>query len=259
MRREICGAASGGKLTRTELHTPLPPLFLEERGQGGEFTFFQAMLYRLSQLIGKLILHCYFRVRVEGRENIPPTGAYIVAANHVSLLDPFIIASLVPRVIHYLTYAFYYDLPACHWYCKRVYNIPLKKDGKDISALKRALRVLKAGELLGIFPEGRRSETGQMGKGEPGAALIALKANVPILPVGIRGAYEALPKGAKFPTPHRITVTFGKPFRLTDALPVHTQTTEEIYQPATDVILAKIAELCCAQAELAQNVAASVA
>jgi 1-acyl-sn-glycerol-3-phosphate acyltransferase len=212
------------------------------------------MLYRISQFIGKLILTLYFRIRVEDRENIPKEGAHIVVANHTSFLDPFIIGTIVPRVIHYLTYAYFYNLPVCHWYCKRVHCIPLKKDGKDISALKNALRLLREGELLGIFPEGVRSATGQLGQGEPGVALIALKANVPILPIGIRGAYESFPKGAKFPKPGTITVTIGKPFRLMDELPVNTQTNDELHQQATDMIIVKIGEVCGLKGEFAQKV-----
>lgn len=202
------------------------------------------MLYKISQLIGKLILKFYFRARIEGRENIPKEGAYIVVANHTSFLDPFLIGTTVPRIIHYLAYAYFYYHPVCHWYCKRVHNIPLKKDGKDISALKQALRVLKDGELLGIFPEGGRSETGQLGKGEPGVALIALKAKVPILPVGIRGAYEAFPKGSKFPKPHQLTITFGKPFTIADDLSGHVQANVELQEHVTALIMSKIAEVC---------------
>jgi len=202
------------------------------------------MFYKISQLIGKLILKFYFRVRIEEKENIPQQGAYIVVANHTSFLDPFLIGTIVPRIIHYLTYAYFYYHPVCHWYCKRVHNIPLKKDGKDISALKQALRVLKDGELLGIFPEGMRSETGQLGKGEPGVALIALKAKVPILPVGIRGAYESFPRGSKFPRPRQLTVRFGKPFTVADDLPGHVQANSELQEHVTALIMSKIAEVC---------------
>jgi 1-acyl-sn-glycerol-3-phosphate acyltransferase len=211
------------------------------------------MLYRISQLIGHVILSLYFRIRIEGKNNIPRTGAYVIVANHASFLDPFIVGTVVPRVIHFLTYAYFYYLPGCHWYCKRMHNIPLKKDGKDISAFKNALRVLKNGGLVGIFPEGRRSETGQLQQGQPGAALIALKAQVPILPIGIRGAYQALPKGARFPKPVPITISIGKPFMLTDYLPRQVHITEEIQQQAMDLILARIADLSCVTPEVTQK------
>lgn len=203
------------------------------------------MLYKISQFIGRLFFKLYFRLRVEGLENIPRDGACIVVANHVSFLDPLLICAIVPRFIHYLMYATYYYFWPLHWYCKRVHCIPVKKDGKDISALKQALRVLKKGELIGIFPEGERSFTGELKEPEPGTALIALKARVLILPVGIRGAYEAFPRGSKFPRPHQITMTFGKPFSLEESLDLGTRKlTDTVQQQAMDLIMGKIAEVC---------------
>jgi 1-acyl-sn-glycerol-3-phosphate acyltransferase len=202
------------------------------------------MLYKITRWLGKIILKVYFRVHIKGLENIPDNEACIVVANHASFLDPFLISIIAPRVIHYITYAFFYYHPACHWFCKRTYCIPLKKDGKDISALKKSLQLLKGGEIVAIFPEGKRSETGQLGKGEPGVALIALKAGVPILPVGIQGAYESYPKGSKFPKPATLTVNFGKPFRLTEALPKEASSNDEFQIRAVEFIMDKIAEVC---------------
>jgi 1-acyl-sn-glycerol-3-phosphate acyltransferase len=110
--------------------------------------------------------------------------------------------------------------------------------------LKKTLRLLKDGEFVGIFPEGERSATGQLGKGEPGVALIALKAKVPILPVGIRGAYESFPKGSKFPKPYPIAVTFGKPFTIEEYVDVNMQEDDRLQQQATDLVMSKIAEIC---------------
>jgi 1-acyl-sn-glycerol-3-phosphate acyltransferase len=203
------------------------------------------MLYKISQSIARVLFKLYFRLRVEGKENIPTEGGYIIVANHISFLDPLLICTIVPRIIHYLTYAIYYYARPLHWYCKRVHCIPIKKDGKDISSLKKALRLLKTGELIGIFPEGVRSSTGQLQEPEPGVALIALKAKVPILPVGIRGAYEAFPRGAKFPRPYQITVTFGKPFRIDEYIDVQRKTqNSDVQQHVLDLIMSRIAAVC---------------
>ena len=203
------------------------------------------MLYSLSKIIGRMFLWLYFRVRIEGKENIPTKGGCIIVANHASFIDPFLIAAYIPRQVHYFTYAKYFYARLFHWYCKRTYCIPVKKDGKDISSLKQALRLLKSGELLGIFPEGERSFTGQLGKGEPGTALIAMKAKVPILPVGIQGAYEAFPRGSNFPRfRSRITVRYGVPFHI-EELVEQTKHLEnnELQQHITDFIMGKIAEV----------------
>ncbi|GAK56395.1 phospholipid/glycerol acyltransferase [Candidatus Vecturithrix granuli] len=202
------------------------------------------MMYEISRSIAKVIAKFCFRVRIVGREHIPQAGPCLLVANHASFLDPFVICTSVPRTIHYITYAFFYYHPAFHWFCKRVHCIPVKKEGNDISALKQTLRLLKQGEIVGIFPEGARSENGKIGRTEPGTALIALKSNVPIVPAGIQGAYEAFPKGAKFPKPGRITVSFGRPFFLTEYIRNAEKMSTELQQEAMQVIMGKIAELC---------------
>ncbi len=201
------------------------------------------MLYRFTRFIAKVFFYSYFRLNVIGREHIPRDGSCIVVGNHVSFLDPMLIGSIIARPIHYITYAFFYFHPSIHWFCKRVYCIPVKKEGNDISALKQSLRLLKQGECVGIFPEGTRSETGQLGPGQPGGALLALRSGAPILPIGIIGAYEAFPKGAKFPWPRRITVTIGEPFSLEALLPPD-EKPGGIQGPATEIMMRKIAELC---------------
>ncbi len=208
------------------------------------------MVYKVSQLIVRAFVAVYFRLKVEGLEHVPREGAYLVVANHTSFLDPMFICSVVPRVIHYITYAFFYYHRAIHWYCKRVFCIPIKKEGNDIATFKQTLRLLKQGELVGIFPEGARSQTGKLSRAQPGVALIALKAGVPILPVGIQGAYEAFPVGSRFPKPSPVTLTFGKPFSLDDFLNHDQKPTGEVQMRAAERIMEKIAGLCGQQGEL---------
>jgi 1-acyl-sn-glycerol-3-phosphate acyltransferase len=205
------------------------------------------MFYRITQVLGRIVLWLYFRIRIEGYDNVPEEGGHIVVANHVSFLDPVLVCAYTPRAVHFITYARYYYLRGLHWFLKRMHTIPLKKDGKDISALKKALRLLKAEELVGIFPEGERSLTGQLGAGSPGVALMAIKAGLPILPIGIIGAYEAFPRGAKFPRfRSSITLRYGKPFRIDDELQrsEHEKNDENFQQRVTDLIMQKIAGVC---------------
>ena len=206
------------------------------------------MLYKISQTIGRILFWFLFPIQCEGVENIPQAGACLVVANHASFLDPFVMGTFMPRPIHFLMYARYYFFPLFHWYCKRTECIPLKKNGRDISALKQALRLLRAGNIIGIFPEGERSVTGKLGPGAPGVALIALKANVPIVPIGIIGTYEAFPRGSRFPRLRRpITVRYGKPFRIDDELQGvqdGRKADEDRQQRATALIMQKIADVC---------------
>lgn len=201
-------------------------------------------LYRVSHAIGQTIGRLYFRVRVIGGEHIPNEGACILVANHTSFLDPFVLGSFMPRAIHFLTYDVYYSFWLFRWYCERMYCIPVRKDGRDVASLKKALRVLKDGEMLGIFPEGVRSFTGHIGPAEPGTALIVLRANVPVLPIAIQGAYQALPRGAIFPKPHSITLTVGAPFRVAEQLDLRALPDKDIqYQRVMDHIMTRIAQL----------------
>jgi 1-acyl-sn-glycerol-3-phosphate acyltransferase len=202
------------------------------------------MLYRLTRIIARILFKVYFRLDVEGIEHLPQKGGCLLVANHASFLDPLVICAATPRVIHYITYAFFYYHPAIHWFCKRAHCIPVKKEGNDISALKNALRLLKDGEVVGIFPEGERSAMGVLAAAEPGVALMAMKANVPIVPIGIQGAYEAFPKGSSLPKPRKISMTMGTPFYIRDYVAIEKKLTEEAQQQALDLIMSRIGELC---------------
>lgn len=202
------------------------------------------MVYEISRRIARVLAKSYFRVQVIGRSHIPQKGPCLLVANHASFLDPFLICTAAPRIIHYITYAFFYYHPAFHWFCKRAYCIPVKKEGNDVSTLKQTFRLLKQGEIVGIFPEGARSETGKLGNAAPGTALIALKTGVPVVPAGIVGAYQAFPRGATFPKPASITVTFGAPFFPEEYVPRSEKITAEVQQEAMQVIMGKIAVLC---------------
>ncbi|GAK54158.1 phospholipid/glycerol acyltransferase [Candidatus Moduliflexus flocculans] len=206
------------------------------------------MLYKLARMIARIVFKLYFRLDVEGIEHLPREGSCIFVANHVSFLDPLMICAASPRVIHYITYAFFYYHPAIHWFCKRTHCIPVKKEGNDISALKTALRLLKDGEVVGIFPEGERSANGTLSAAEPGVALIAIKANAPIVPMGIQGAYAAYPKGSFFPKPKKIRLVIGAPFHIRDHVGIERKLTEETQRQALRFIMSRIGELCGQQA-----------
>ncbi len=212
------------------------------------------MLYRVSRSIARILFSLYFRVQVLGQEHIPDEGPCLIVANHASFLDPLLICTTCPRVIHYITYARFYYHPLLHWFCQRTYCLPVKKAGNDISALKQALRLLRSGECVGIFPEGVRSLDGKLQRGEPGTALIALRAKTPILPVGIQGTYEAFPRGAICPKPRTpIRLQYGTPFFIHDHLEVDKNRTDELQEKTTDVIMSNIAELCGQEAVFLQK------
>jgi 1-acyl-sn-glycerol-3-phosphate acyltransferase len=151
-----------------------------------------------------------FRLKVEGVDNLPSTGAAVVAAAHRSWLDPACVGGACPRVVRFLIVDTVYHKPWARWFYRMMGAIPIRPGGgASIGALREALRTLRRGDLIGIFPEGRVIREGQRGKVHPGAAMLALRAGVPVIPIGIHGSAEAWPHGRPLPGPGRVSVFIG--------------------------------------------------
>jgi 1-acyl-sn-glycerol-3-phosphate acyltransferase len=161
------------------------------------------------------MLMAMYRVRVLGEENLPADGGYVLAGNHVSYLDPMLLWCATRRPTHFMARADLFSKSFLGWLLPRVWTLPITRDSADRTAIVRATNLLKAGEVVGIFPEGTRQVAGALeaGTSEPhaGVAFIALRAGVPVVPVGISGTEHALPRGAKIPRFPRVTVRFGQP------------------------------------------------
>jgi 1-acyl-sn-glycerol-3-phosphate acyltransferase len=174
-----------------------------------------AVFYRISKLILSPILRAYFDVTSEGDQNIPKKGPAIIAANHLSALDSAFIPLVVPRKITYVAKAEYFE----KWYSRLIFKawgqIPLDRSGGSASqaALDQARQVLEEGGLFGIYPEGTRSLDGRLHKGHTGVARLALATGAPVIPTGIRGSFEVMPKGARIPKRGAVHIAFGRPLR----------------------------------------------
>ena len=158
-----------------------------------------------------------YRMRVTGVDNVPATGGYILAGNHVSYLDPVLLWCVAPHKTHFIARAELFDIPVVSWVITRVYAFPITRASADRQAIQRATDLLTRGEPVGMFPEGTRVAPGRspeddsLGEAHSGVAFIAMRAGVPVVPVGISGTEKALPRGAKFPRFPRVTVRFGVP------------------------------------------------
>jgi len=186
------------------------------------------------------------RVRVVGAEALPREGPLIVVANHLSNLDPILVAAwLQPalgRPIHFMAKEQLFRWPLAP--LLRAYGtILVKAGGRDVEAYRAGLDVLERGGVLGIFPEGTRSRTRTLRDALPGAAMLALRAGVPILPIGIDGTDELLGRDSWSPRiGTRVTLQVGEPFTLeTDARPGRHR--REAVDAATERIMASIAAL----------------
>ena len=170
----------------------------------------------LRAVPGPLLLGAY-RVRFFDTQNMPETGGFILAGNHVSYLDPAILWAGVPRETHFVAKQELFEMPVVGWGLPRVWALPINRGTADRVAIQRATDLLLQGEPVGIFPEGTRQVPGaateQPSEGHAGVAFIALRAGVPVVPVGIAGTERALPKGARLPRFPRVTVRYGEPVR----------------------------------------------
>ncbi|MFD3719040.1 lysophospholipid acyltransferase family protein [Streptomyces sp. NPDC058674] len=177
------------------------------------------MFYHLLKhvLLGPL-LRLLFRPRIEGLENIPAEGAAIIAGNHLSFSDHFLMPAILARRITFLAKAEYFTGPGVKGrltaaFFRSAGQIPVDRSGKNAgqAALREGLGVLAKDELLGIYPEGTRSHDGRLYKGKVGVAAMALGAGVPVIPCAMIGTFEIQPPGRKIPKIRRVTIRFGTP------------------------------------------------
>lgn len=158
------------------------------------------------------------RPKVEGLENIPDEGAVILASNHLAVMDSFYLPLVVRRRITFLAKSEYFTGTGVkgwftRWFYTAVGQVPIDRTDADAAqaALNTAERILKAGKLLGIYPEGTRSPDGRLYKGKTGLARLALHTGVPVIPVAMIGTNVVNPPGTKRLRFGRVTVRFGKP------------------------------------------------
>jgi 1-acyl-sn-glycerol-3-phosphate acyltransferase len=169
--------------------------------------------------LGRL-LRALYRTRVDGAEHIPEGGA-LLAGNHVSYLDPVLMWIVSPRPVHFMAKRELWDSKVLAWLLPRLWGFPVKRGEPDRTAITTATELLKSGELVGVFPEGGRSEDGSeaLREAQGGAAFIALRADAPIVPVAFVGTERAWPKGAKLPRLVRTYIRIGAPVLPSAVLP----------------------------------------
>ncbi|EFF89821.1 acyltransferase [Streptomyces sp. e14] len=168
-------------------------------------------------LLGPL-LRVVFRPRIEGLEHVPASGPAIVAGNHLSFSDHFLMPAILRRRITFLAKAEYFTGPGLKGrltaaFFRSAGQIPVDRSGKEAgrAAIREGLGVLRRGELLGIYPEGTRSPDGRLYKGKVGVAVMAIEAGVPVVPCAMIGTFEAQPPGRVVPRIRPVVIRFGEP------------------------------------------------
>ncbi|HXD97357.1 MAG TPA: lysophospholipid acyltransferase family protein [Candidatus Acidoferrum sp.] len=170
-------------------------------------------VYQALRASARAALGRWFDLRVEGLEHLPTHGPYIVAANHHNYLDGVVLGVALPKPIAFLVMPRVWRATPLHPILHRqIGSILLNLERPDVGALRRALRALDDGRVVGIFPEGPFSVRGRLERGLPGVGLLALRAGVPVVPAGIRGTFQALVgRRGYIPRRHPLAVTFGPP------------------------------------------------
>ncbi|OON77317.1 lysophospholipid acyltransferase family protein [Streptomyces tsukubensis] len=172
--------------------------------------------YVLKYVLLGPLLRLMFRPRIEGLDHVPAEGAAIIAGNHLSFSDHFVMPAILKRRITFLAKAEYFTGPGVRgrltaWFFRSAGQIPVDRSGKEAgrAAVREGLGVLARGELLGIYPEGTRSHDGRLYKGKVGVAAMAIGAGVPVVPCAMIGTFDAQPPGQKLPSIRKITIRFG--------------------------------------------------
>jgi 1-acyl-sn-glycerol-3-phosphate acyltransferase len=171
--------------------------------------------YRVMRVLFGILFHTLWPLRIRGWENVPREGAALIVCNHLSLIDPFVVSYGAHRLINFMGKEELFRLPFVGFLIRKLGAFPVDRARRDPASMRTALSILKGGELLGMFPEGTRSTTGDIQELRAGAARLAARTRTPIIPVAIHGTNRALPRG-KFVRPARIGVTFGEPFELSE-------------------------------------------
>ena len=169
------------------------------------------MFYKIFKILCRIWYGIFLRTKVIGAENIPATGGFILASNHMANWDPPFLGTFSPRIVNFMGKEELFKNPIMAAICRGLHVFPVKRGAADKAAIKTAVKILKSGECLGIFPEGTRSKTGKLGKAESGVSLIAAMTKAPIIPAAIVNTDKIFSAEVKFP---RLAVVYGTPIKF---------------------------------------------
>lgn len=179
-----------------------------------ETSFHVRVLQRVARLYGT----AFQQVELKNACPIPASGPALIAANHTSGLDPLAIQATCPRPIYWVMTRDYYDRPAMKWFFEWIRMIPIDRLGKDAGAWREAMRRLKDGFVIGVFPEGRIETERKLLPFQPGICLLAARVEADVYPVYLDGLQRSTPMLRAFLQPHHPSVAWGEPVRLAEAV-----------------------------------------
>jgi len=169
------------------------------------------VVYSFMRALLRIFTTVWFDLKVYGTENVPQTGGVLLVSNHQSFLDPPLIGVQLRRKASYLAKSGLFENPVFGWIIRNCNAFPVRQGEGDVGAVKETIRRLREGHMLTVFPEGGRSEDGELQPILNGAALVVRKAQVPIVPIAIEGSFKAWPKHRKLWQRSPVRVLIGKP------------------------------------------------
>lgn len=193
-------------------------------------------LYKIAKFLFSPIFSILYKIKVVGLENVPNSGRVVLCSNHISNMDPVLLAIAIKRQIFFMAKEELFKNKFLGNLIKNLGGFPIKRGNRDISAIKTAQNILRNGNILGIFIEGTRSKTGELLKPKPGAIILAKSTFSKIIPICIKP--ENCKKVKLF---KRLTVIIGKPI-LPDELGVSKNSSKEI-RDASRLVMNRISEL----------------
>lgn len=161
--------------------------------------------YSFARAVVKSIFKPWYRIQVLGLENFPKEGGVLICTNHIHNFDPPVVGITAPRVVHFMAKEELFIVPVLGKIVRMCNAFPVKRGMSDREALRKGLNLLKEGHVLGLFPEGTRSKTGELGKGLAGAGFFATRSNASVIPCAIIGPYKSL---------HQLKVVYGVPIEM---------------------------------------------
>lgn len=194
---------------------------LEDRKKVGlHHSVFEKLVISVCLKILKILFKFFFRLKVDGLENVPEKGPYIITPNHTSYLDGFSIVAALPsksfRDLYSLGFQKYFTGTCRESFAKLAHAIPIDPETYLNKALQMAAYVLRNGKSLMVFPEGGRSYDGEIMEFKKGVGILSIELNIPVIPASIKGSFDALPRGTRWPQFTEIEITFGKPLYSSD-------------------------------------------
>lgn len=171
-------------------------------------------VWKFLQALSRIVTTCMFDLKVYGAHRVPCEGGVLLVSNHQSYLDPVLLGVRLRRPLSYMAKSELFASKPFAWLIRSLGAFPVKQGAGDVGAMKETIARLQEGRALNIYPEGSRTQDGELLPIEKGVGLVIRKAKVPVVPVAIHGSFDAWPKGRKMFRPHPIRILYGHPIDM---------------------------------------------